>query len=100
MHQSMGMIRVGLLAAALAIWAVAMLSGNVARANEHGNSECAGLPAYNDRKTALEAARDQTNGGFNLDMWGTVVNRDGIVCAVAFTGTNRGSQSPGSRLIS
>jgi uncharacterized protein GlcG (DUF336 family) len=33
-------------------------------------------------------------------MWGTVVNRDGIVCAVAFTGTNRGSQWPGSRAIS
>jgi uncharacterized protein GlcG (DUF336 family) len=33
-------------------------------------------------------------------MWGTVVNRDGIVCAVAFTGTDRGSQWPGSRVIS
>jgi Haem degrading protein HbpS-like len=33
-------------------------------------------------------------------MWGTVVNRDGIVCAVAFTGTNRGNQWPGSRVIS
>jgi uncharacterized protein GlcG (DUF336 family) len=33
-------------------------------------------------------------------MWGTVVNRDGVVCAVAFTGTNRGSQWPGSRVIS
>jgi len=25
------------------------------------------------------------NGGFGFDMWATVVNRDGIVCAVAFT---------------
>jgi uncharacterized protein GlcG (DUF336 family) len=33
-------------------------------------------------------------------MWGTVVNRDGIVCAVAFTGDNRGAQWPGSRVIS
>jgi uncharacterized protein GlcG (DUF336 family) len=33
-------------------------------------------------------------------MWGTVVNRDGVVCAVAFTGNNRGDQWPGSRLIS
>jgi uncharacterized protein GlcG (DUF336 family) len=32
-------------------------------------------------------------------MWGTVVNRDGVVCAVAFTGANRGSQWPGSRAI-
>lgn len=51
-------------------------------------------------KTALTAARNQSNGGFNLDMWGTVVNRDGEVCAVAFTGNNRGDQWPGSRVIS
>jgi uncharacterized protein GlcG (DUF336 family) len=33
-------------------------------------------------------------------MWGTVVNRDGIVCAVAFTGADRDDQWPGSRVIS
>jgi uncharacterized protein GlcG (DUF336 family) len=33
-------------------------------------------------------------------MWGTVVDRDGIVCAVAMTGANRGEQWPGSRVIS
>jgi len=33
-------------------------------------------------------------------MWGSVVNRDGIVCAVAFTGGDRGDQWPGSRVIS
>src|SRR6185312_2834052 len=29
-----------------------------------------------------------------------IVNRDGVVCAVAFTGKNRGDQWPGSRVIS
>jgi len=48
----------------------------------------------------LTAARNQANGGFNLDMWATVVNRDGVVCAVAFTGSDRGDQWPGSRVIS
>ncbi len=33
-------------------------------------------------------------------MWATVVNRDGLVCQVAFTGGNRGSQWPASRVIS
>jgi uncharacterized protein GlcG (DUF336 family) len=33
-------------------------------------------------------------------MWASVVNRDGVVCAVAFTGDNRGDQWPGSRVIS
>jgi uncharacterized protein GlcG (DUF336 family) len=63
-------------------------------------SRCAGLPTHAVLKSALTAARDQANGGFNLDMWATVVNRDGVVCAVAFTGADRGSQWPGSRVIS
>lgn len=40
------------------------------------------------------------NGGFALNMWATVVDRDGVVVAVAFTGNNRGDQWPGSRVIS
>jgi uncharacterized protein GlcG (DUF336 family) len=32
-------------------------------------------------------------------MWGAVVNRDGEVCAIAFTGSDRGAQWPGSRVI-
>jgi len=63
-------------------------------------SACAGLPTQAALKSALTAARHQSNGGFNLDMWATVVNRDGVVCAVAFTGADRGSQWPGSRVIS
>lgn len=71
--------------------------------NEDGGSlsrQCAAVPGYAQLKSALIAARKDSNGGFNLDMWGTVVNRDGVVCAVAFTGTDRGSQWPGSRVIS
>ena len=65
-----------------------------------GSQQCAGLPSHHQLQTALESARAQSNGGFNLDMWGTIVNRDGVVCEVAFTGANRGSQWPGSRVIS
>jgi len=61
---------------------------------------CSELPTHAQLQSALAAARAQSNGGFNLDMWGTIVNRDGVVCAVAFTGGNRGSQWPGSRVIS
>jgi len=61
---------------------------------------CAGLPTQMQLKAALTQARQASNGGFNLDMWGTVVNRDGVVCAVAYTGSNRGAQWPGSRVIS
>lgn len=72
----------------------------VARAQGGGQSACGSLPSHADLRAALVSARSASNGGFNLDMWGTVVNRDGIVCAVAFTGNDRGDQWPGSRVIS
>src|SRR3954454_19538295 len=67
---------------------------------DDNSSSCSGLPQHAQLRSALTHARKQANGGFNLDMWGTVVNRDGVVCAVAFTGEDRGSQWPGSRVIS
>ena len=48
--------------------------------------ECAGLPDHNALKSALITARNEANGGLNLDMWATLVDRSGKVCAVAFTG--------------
>jgi uncharacterized protein GlcG (DUF336 family) len=65
-----------------------------------GDDACAGLPDHDALQAALSAARDDDNGGFALDMWATLVNRDGVVCAVAFTGEDRGDQWPGSRVIS
>src|SRR5688500_12896380 len=63
-------------------------------------SACQGLPSHQELRDALTAAQGQPNGGFALEMWATVVNRDGVVCAVAFTGQSRGDQWPGSRVIS
>jgi uncharacterized protein GlcG (DUF336 family) len=72
-----------------------------ARAGDGPESvNCRGLPTQALLRAALSSARAQPNGGFDLDMWATVVNRDGIVCAVAFTGSTRGDQWPGSRVIS
>jgi uncharacterized protein GlcG (DUF336 family) len=72
-----------------------------ARDNDGNNSHaCDGLPSQSALQKALKSARAASNGGFNLDMWGTIVNRDGVVCAVAFTGNTRGDQWPGSRAIS
>lgn len=75
-----------------------LISSNVAHAEP--DNRCVALPSHAALKAALIAARNANNGGFNLDMWGTVVNRDGVVCAVAFTGGNRGDEWPGSRVIS
>jgi uncharacterized protein GlcG (DUF336 family) len=57
---------------------------------------------YTKLKTAIDAIPTDaaTNGGFGLEMWATIVDRDGFVCAVAFTGADRGAQWPASRVIS
>src|SRR5687767_8673104 len=61
---------------------------------------CQGLPTNEQLKAALVAAVSAERSGLNNHMWATVVNRDGIVCAVAFSGTDRNSQWPISRVIS
>src|SRR5258708_4145212 len=61
---------------------------------------CANLPNFSALKTALAAATAAETSGLNNQMWATIVNRDGVVCAVAFSGANRGAQWPASRAIS
>ena len=68
--------------------------------NNGPRNGCEKLPSWSELRDALKAAQQQSNGALKLQMWGTVVDRDGIVCAVAFTGDNRGAQWPGSRVIS
>jgi uncharacterized protein GlcG (DUF336 family) len=70
------------------------------QAQNQNSSACTGLPTQAALRSALSAAQSTSNGGFGLNMWATVVNRDGVVCAVAFTGNDRGDQWPGSRVIS
>ena len=68
--------------------------------DDQGPNGCANLPSYSQLKSALTAATVTETSGLNNQMWGTIVDRDGMVCAVAFSGTNRGAQWPGSRVIS
>src|SRR5258706_5766889 len=64
------------------------------------SSNCKNLPGFAALKAALATATSAETSGLNNNMWGAIVDRDGIVCAVAFTGVNRGAQWPGSRVIS
>jgi len=81
--------------ALLASWSFAAMS-TVAGAQ----AACAGLPTQAQLKAALVAAVSAETSGLNNHMWATIVNRDGIVCAVAFSGTDRSAEWPGSRVIS
>ncbi len=87
----------------LGVLASAFGGMEVARADnddDHDRDACAGLPGYDLLKSALDAATRAESSGLNNQMWATIVNRDGVVCAVAFSGKNRGAQWPGSRVIS
>jgi uncharacterized protein GlcG (DUF336 family) len=64
-------------------------------------SSCSALPGFFAVQSALSAiVRAGGNSGLGFNMWASVVNRDGLVCVVTFSGTDRGAQWPGSRVIS
>ncbi|MGH8575792.1 MAG: hypothetical protein ACREXJ_02535 [Gammaproteobacteria bacterium] len=77
-----------------------LTSGTVAAQAGERPKACKGLPTQAQLKTQLVAAVGASNGGLNNNMWATIVNADGIVCAVAFSGSNRKEQWLLSRAIS
>jgi uncharacterized protein GlcG (DUF336 family) len=91
-----------------ALCATALPLSVFAQGNSNGNgngaasNSCSSLPSQSALKTALTTAvnAEGAGSGLNFNMWATIVDRDGIVCAVAFTGDDRGAQWPGSRVIS
>jgi uncharacterized protein GlcG (DUF336 family) len=78
--------------------ALALTAGSGPAAGQ--GAACKGLPSHAELTEALGAAVVENNGGLANDMWATIVNRDGIVCTVTFSGADRGAQWPGSRVIS
>jgi uncharacterized protein GlcG (DUF336 family) len=89
-------------------WALA-LSFALAVPAARGEDRCPalGLGTSSDAiHTALTKAlkgvapNKAANGGLGNQMWATVTDQDGRVCAVAYTGSTRISQWPGSRVIS
>ena len=98
-HVSIPLVAVGVAALSFVVYDFAV--GQRARADDGRERPVhSELPSHAQLRAALTQARNMDNGGFNLDMWGTIVDRDGVVVAVAFTGEDRGSQWPGSRVIS
>jgi len=66
------------------------------------NADCSAVPDHARLRSVLQAVIREgqaKNTGLGNQEWVAVVNRDGIVCAVAFSGNERGNQWPGSRLI-
>ena len=76
-----------------------VFGGAVLAMGQTAPDPCAELPTAADLKSALQSAQKQKNGGLGFHMWAVTVNRDGVVCAVVFSGATRSDQWPGSRVI-
>ena len=80
---------------------VTLMTGSLFAA---GDVACKDLPGHAVLRDALKKSTGvgdpKANGGLAMNMWATVVNRDGTVCAVVYTGANWDDQWPGSRVIS
>jgi uncharacterized protein GlcG (DUF336 family) len=74
-----------------------LLVSGIAKAADKG---CDALPKFSALKAALDAATAAETSGLNNHMWATIVDRDGVVCAVAFSGVDRSAQWQVSRVIS
>lgn len=64
--------------------------------------DCGSLPDHSKLRNVLQSVIKEGatgNSGLGNQEWAVVVNRDGIVCAVVFSGNDRGQQWPGSRAI-
>src|SRR4029079_293292 len=75
---------------------------SLAGAQAKSSTDCSGLPDHAKLKAALQQVVKEGqagNGGLGNQMWGAGVNKDGVVCAVVFTGPDRFAQWAGSRLI-
>ena len=57
------------------------------------------LPSYEQVRSALRDIVEEQNGGLGFDMWAAIVDRDGFVLEVLFSGETRTSEWPGSRVI-
>jgi uncharacterized protein GlcG (DUF336 family) len=87
---------------AKALLALGIVASPFAAAQARPIPGCEALPDHAALRAAVQAelkpGMDGTTGMGN-QRWAAVVNRDGIVCAVVFSGPDRSAQWPGSRLI-
>lgn len=58
------------------------------------------LPSHSSLRNKLRDVVEEQNGGLGFEMWATILDRNGRVVDVVFSGVHRGDQWPGSRVIS
>jgi uncharacterized protein GlcG (DUF336 family) len=79
---------------------VGLLAASPARVEADDEARCTDLPGHAALSAAIKAAVDGGgNGGIANDVWIALVNRDGVVCQVTFSGVHRGAQWSAGRVL-
>ncbi len=78
---------------------VGLLAASPARVEVEPEARCVDVPDHAALSAAIKAAVDGGgNGGLANDIWAALVNRDGVVCQLSFSGVHRGAQWAGGRV--
>jgi uncharacterized protein GlcG (DUF336 family) len=88
------------LAAACALIAAGCSGDNVTDPGVEATSLSHFLPNHATLRAQLREILEEENGGLGFEMWATILDRNGKVVDVVFSGEHRGDQWPGSRVIS
>jgi hypothetical protein len=86
------------------LFVVAFIHSRSDAQDRAGANSTAACPVDHDRladilKKSVKASGGPSNGGLDNNEWAAVVNRQGIVCAVAYSGGKADDQWLGSRAI-
>jgi uncharacterized protein GlcG (DUF336 family) len=88
------------LAAVCALIAAGCSDSGVTDPNVQASSITHFLPDHATLRATLREVLEEQNGGLGFEMWATILDRNGKVVDVVFSGEHRGDQWPGSRVIS
>jgi hypothetical protein len=80
------------LLAGCALIAASCSDNNVTEPNIQATSLVHLLPDHNTLRAKLREVLEEQNGGLGFEMWGTILDRNGKVVDVVFSGESRGDQ--------
>jgi uncharacterized protein GlcG (DUF336 family) len=83
-------------------WLLVFVCALGAPAFAQAKPNCPDLPDAGRLRSVLQSVVKQgssKNGGMGNQEWAVIVNRDGVGCAVVYSGTSRAQEWPGSRVI-
>ncbi len=86
--------------AAACVLVAAGCSDSATAPSADANDLASFIPSHTNLRSKLRQILTEHNGGLGFEMWATLLDRNGRVVDVVFSGVHSGDQWPGSRVIS